>query len=125
MQCKFDESICGRVVGLGYVYYVNGIKLDEPRLLTAEDFVEVEDPMIETITADKLGLRGHYTYAEAKTAAVKLYYSNDDQIALMINYQFDSETYRDAYFEMQSWREIAARIATRLISRKEDGNDNL
>lgn len=54
------------------------------------------------------------TYAEIKTFVVKLHYSYDDQIALMLNYdEFPSE-YGQRYEEMQAWRDVAANIARRI-----------
>lgn len=39
-----DGTIYGREIYLGYSYYINGVKLDEPHLDTPEDFEEIDDP---------------------------------------------------------------------------------
>jgi hypothetical protein len=56
-----------------------------------------------------------FTYAQAKAAVVKMYYSYDDRIALMLNYQENPEDYTTAYQEMQSWREVAGQVAKKLV----------
>ena len=38
-----DGFIYGREIYLGYSYYINGVKLDEPHLDTSEDFEEIDD----------------------------------------------------------------------------------
>ncbi len=39
-----DNRIYGTEIYLGYSYYINGVKLDEPHLDTPEDFEEIDDP---------------------------------------------------------------------------------
>lgn len=39
-----DGAIYGREIYLGYSYYINGVKLDEPHLDVPEDFEEIDDP---------------------------------------------------------------------------------
>lgn len=39
-----DGTIYGREIYLGYSYYINGVKLDEPHLDTPEDFEEIDNP---------------------------------------------------------------------------------
>lgn len=46
-----DNRIYGTEIYLGYSYYINGVKLDEPHLDTPEDFEEIDDP--EEITAEE------------------------------------------------------------------------
>jgi hypothetical protein len=38
-----DGTIYGREIYLGYSYYINGVKLDEPHLDVPEDFEEIDD----------------------------------------------------------------------------------
>ncbi len=40
---KSDGMLFGKTIILGYAYYINGEKLEEPRLETPEDFEEVDD----------------------------------------------------------------------------------
>lgn len=39
-----DGTIYGSEIYLGYSYYINGVKLDEPHLDTPEDFEEIDNP---------------------------------------------------------------------------------
>lgn len=78
--------------------------------LTIEDFNEVSESEFECIDNVWYDFRNH-TYAYIKTFIVKLHYSNDDQIALMLNYQDNPEKYNDVYITMQEWRDYAGRIA--------------
>ena len=45
---KGTENIFGKEIFLGYSYYINGVKLDEPHLDTPEDFEEIEYQEEET-----------------------------------------------------------------------------
>ena len=116
LYCTFDGVMYGREVILGYVYYAKGEPLQEAHLLTAEEFIEIEDPLIAEMKAKYDGKTP--SYAEVKSDVVKVRYSYDDQIALMINYQDDPEKYRKAYEEMQQWRNIASYIAKEITNIK-------
>lgn len=50
------------------------------------------------------------SYADIKVALIKMRYSNDDQMALMLN-KDDSEEGLMYYNKMQEWREFASNIA--------------
>lgn len=54
------------------------------------------------------------TYGDYKTSIIKGRYSNDDQIAIMLN-KDNSEEDLEKYNRMQAWREWAAKLA-RLIT---------
>lgn len=73
-------------------------------ILTEEDFEEVDDSNFECIDNVWYDFR-NMSYAAIKTFIIKLHYSNDDQIAIMLN---DNE---DKMKEMQEWREYAASVA--------------
>lgn len=57
---------------------------------------------------------GIHTYAEAKRFVVGKRYSNDDQIAIILN-KDDSEEDALAYAKMQEWREWASLVAHKII----------
>lgn len=57
------------------------------------------------------------TYGEWKTKIIKWRYSNDDQIAILIN-KDDSEEDIIKYNRMQEWREYAAKLARKIINLK-------
>lgn len=42
-----DGQIYGKEISLGYSYYINGVKLDEPHLDTVEDFEQIDEPIDE------------------------------------------------------------------------------
>jgi hypothetical protein len=42
-----DGTLYGKEISLGYSYYINGVKLDEPHLDIPEDFEQIDDPNIE------------------------------------------------------------------------------
>lgn len=44
-----DGFIFGKEISLGYTYYINGKKLDEPLLELPEHFEEVDEPVIEEV----------------------------------------------------------------------------
>lgn len=44
-----DGFIYGKEINLGYTYFVNGVKLDQPLLELPEHFEEIDDPNIEKI----------------------------------------------------------------------------
>lgn len=117
LYCTFLESNYGREVSLGYVYYdKDGVLLEKPYLLEAKDFEEITDPQIENPEPSYFGLpESGFTYANAKAAVVKVYYSYDDQIALMLNYEEYPEKYEQLYQEMQQWREVAGQVAKELV----------
>lgn len=72
--------------------------------LTEEDFEEVDESNLECIDNTWYDFR-NMSYAAIKTFIIKLHYSNDDQIAIMLNN--NEEKMR----EMQEWREFASRVA--------------
>lgn len=57
---------------------------------------------------------GIRTYADAKRFVVSKRYSNDDQIAIILN-KDDSEEDALAYEKMQEWREWASLVAHKII----------
>lgn len=73
-------------------------------ILTEEDFEEVDESEFECIDNVWYDFR-NMSYAAIKTFIIKLHYSNDDQIAIMLNN--DEEKMR----EMQEWREFASLTA--------------
>lgn len=112
----FLNEMCFGEYGYGKVYYKDGKKLKKPYELTEKDFIEISESEFNELTPEKLGLKDGFTYGEAKSAVIKTKYSNDDQIALMLNYQNDEKTYKKAYEEMQTWRLISTAVAKWLVS---------
>ena len=89
-----------------------------PSTVEVDNFEE-EDIDLDTATHDKefIRLNGNllikcddFTYSGIKTAVISSRYSNDDQIAVMLNDE------QDEVDKMQAWREFAKDIATRLTN---------
>ena len=120
--CTLLEKDYGKSVSLGYIFYdKDGMLLEEPYLLEAKDFEEITDPQIENPEPSYFGLpESGFTYADAKAAVVKVYYSYDDQIALMLNYEEYPDRYAEAYQEMQQWREVAGEVAKKLVGEEDN-----
>lgn len=118
LYCKWNNAIYDSF-SLGYIYYRYGNKkLDSPYLLTEDDFEEIDPPQDNQIIID--GER--YTvesmdYAYLKTYIVKLHYSNDDQIAIILN-RDERGGNDEAYAEMQDWRDKAGFIARMYAGRQ-------
>lgn len=74
--------------------------------LTENDFEEVDESNLECIDGVWYDFRG-MTYAAIKTMIIKLHYSNDDQIAIMLNNN------EEKMMKMQEWREYASLTAKR------------
>ena len=86
-------------------------------ILTEDDFEEVSEDLIVVIDDKSYYFRG-MSYAEIKMFVIKLHYSNDDQIALMLNYQSNPSKYEQAYQNMQNWRDYAGNIASKYVINK-------
>lgn len=89
--------------------------------IVAEEEIIIDDMIIENnefivYHNGKIRQRYYpnYDYADWKTAIIKQRYSNDDQIAIMLNFETDS----DSYQRMQSWREWASVLSHKIINLK-------
>lgn len=83
-------------------------------ILKEEDFAEIkEDEVIEIDGANYIFYS--WTYSDIVEFIIKLHYTYDAQIATILNYQKDPEKYQEKYTEMQSWRNYAKEVASKLI----------
>ena len=57
----------------------------------------------------------HWTYGDYKSRIIKKKYSNDDQIAIMLNKDNSPEDYQ-YYEKMQEWRNFAGLLANKIIN---------
>lgn len=55
-----------------------------------------------------------WTYGDYKSRIIKKKYSNDDQIAIMLN-KYDSELDQIYYQKMQEWRAFASLLAKKIM----------
>lgn len=100
----------------------NIIALSAPSERAPFEEVEISlDDMTVTddlITFDIFSWRnpGIRTYADAKKFVVEKKYSNDDQIAIILNKDEDDEESMLAYQKMQEWRDWASVVARKIIS---------
>lgn len=106
-------------------YFLKGrniIALSAPSERAPFEEVEISlDDMTVTeefITFDIFSWRnpGIRTYADAKKFVVEKKYSNDDQIAIILNRDEDDADSMLAYQKMQEWRDWASVVARKIIS---------
>lgn len=89
------------------------------RLANYKDHLLVEDDFIELYEEDVIMIDGKnyifigWSYSDIKTFIIKLHYSNDNQIALILNYQLNPDKYEVDFKKMQEWRNYASEIATK------------
>ena len=87
----------------------------------AEEDVDFSNARINRIFIDYGGLRrlNHkYDYGQWKAAIIKWRYSNDDQIAILLN-KDDSAEDKMRYDKMQEWREYASVLAKKFVELNE------
>lgn len=85
---------------------------------SADDFTEVDMGDLNVSVSDGVVKFGTWfvvfpdslKYGDVKRAVIQLRYSNDDQMALILN-KDDSEDDAMLYQKMQEWREFASEIA--------------
>lgn len=56
-----------------------------------------------------------YNYSDWKTYIIHWRYSNDDQIAILLNKDCSKED-EEKYIKMQEWREYAAKLARKIVN---------
>lgn len=107
---SYLKSTDGKIIG----FNLNG---------DIEDFEEVElekplDIKVEgnqiTINNKILWFIDSLDYATIKTTIIKLRYSNDDQIALVLNKDLSEEGLM-YWQKMQEWRDWASEVATQIV----------
>ena len=105
-----------------YLIYKNQIGFQFP---SSEDIMEYD------INLDDLYIKGNTayynsgtlaqniikngSYGDYKSSIIKKRYSNDDQIAIILN-RDDSDEDLMRYYRMMQWREFAAELSKRIIS---------
>lgn len=99
---------------IAYFFEDNGEEIQEIEA-TVDDMHKV-GPII-LWAEDKLAQRifKNGTYADYKKAIIQKKYSNDDQIAIMLNKDSGDEADLLAYDKMQEWREWASIVAKKIL----------
>lgn len=108
LRRKSDGAVFGTELSLGYTYWIGGVKQTPPVLEKPEDYEDVTEVKVsdtESVYTNDL------SYSNLKAMIVKLRYSYDDQIALMLNYMEKPEEYKERYDAMLMWRDVAGEAA--------------
>lgn len=99
---------------IAYFFEDNGEEIQEIEA-TVDDMYKVGSIILWA--EDKLAQRifKNGTYADYKKAIIQKKYSNDDQIAIMLNKDSGEEADLLAYDKMQEWREWASIVAKKIL----------
>lgn len=81
--------------------------------------IEIKDGLIYYQNGKLVCAPEKLDYASIKTKMIKLRYSNDDQLALMLN-KDNSEEDTELYDKMQEWREWSGRFAKEVMAKIEE-----
>ena len=99
---------------IAYFFEDNGEEIQEIEA-TVDDMHKVGSIILwsEDKLAQRIFKNGAYAYY--KKAIIQKKYSNDDQIAIMLNKDSGEETDLLAYAKMQEWREWASIVAKKIM----------
>lgn len=99
---------------VAYFFENNGEEIQEIKA-TIDDMHKVGSIILWS--EDKLAQRvfKNGVYADYKKAIIQKKYSNDDQIAIMLNKDSGEEADLLAYAKMQEWREWASIVAKKIM----------
>lgn len=100
---------------IGYSFTDNGEEVNEVEMTLDDMHISGE---IILWSGNKLAQRKfkNGTYGDYKKAMIQKKYSNDDQIAIMLNKDSGEEVDLMAYQKMQEWREWASTVAKKIMS---------
>lgn len=122
-----DNLIKGKQFTLGYTFWLNHRVLPEPKQEYASDYTEITDEELsERIIIDSSAIaitaEESKDYGTLVDTLVKIKYSPEDQIAVLCNYQLNSndDNYIKEYNEMQEWRKLSKLSAKNYLERKND-----
>lgn len=96
-----DNQLFGTELYLGKTFYLNGEYIPEGKQEYSEDYIDVmvlniDDQDYPVIPTDK--------YETLVTELIRCKYSLDAELALVNNYQWYPDQYKDTYTEFQNWR---------------------
>lgn len=113
----FTDAGCylKRGSSIAYFFEDNGEEIQE-MTATIDDMKRVGNLLLwsDGCLAQRVIPNG--VYADYKKAIIQKKYSNDDQIAIMLNKDSGEEVDLMAYRKMQEWREWASIVAKKIIS---------
>lgn len=84
-------------------------------ILNISDMHIVGDHLYYNNNEFSIRLINNGTYEDYKTYVIKMRYSNDDQIAIILNRELSNEDL-NRYDRMQQWREFASKLAKKITS---------
>lgn len=87
----------------------------EEKDLVIDDNIELVDKTIKFKSVPLLFIIDEIDYASIKTTIIKKRYSDDDQMALILNKDNSNEDL-EYYNKMQEWRNFAADIARKVVN---------
>lgn len=111
-------SDAGKYLRLGnrLSYCFNTVTSDIQEVTDTLDNFVVTGSMITWCNGERaIGKIKDGTYEDYKTKMIKARYSNDDQIAIILNKDSGNDEDAIAYQRMQEWREYAAKVAREII----------
>ena len=79
---------------------------------------ELSDNLVKC-SEDSLYISHTYSYNQIVTSLIRFRYSLDEELALVNNYQWDSEKYKDEYTEFQEWRNTCKEAAKLYLASKD------
>lgn len=108
-----------RLVAIGYFFKVDEAYAVQEESIDLSTIEKISDSSIKVLTENgsvvMIGNNTNRTYGDWKTIIIKWRYSNDDQIAIMLN-KDESEEDLEKYNRMQSWREWASTLSKVIIN---------
>lgn len=108
-----------RLVAIGYSFKVDGAYTIQEESIDLSTIERISDSSIKVLTENSsvvmMGNNTKRTYGDWKTIIIKWRYSNDDQIAIMLN-KDESEEDLERYNRMQSWREWASTLSKAIVN---------
>lgn len=102
--------ICGSAVGFHFKAYDSVTELE----INIDDLHIVGNRALYNNDQFTQIINPKYTYGDYKSAIIKKRYSNDDQIAIILNAD-DSTEDKVKFQRMNSWRDFAAKLAHKII----------
>lgn len=107
-----------RLVAIGYSFKVDEAYTIQEESIDLSTIERISDSSIKVLTENgsviMMGNNTKRTYGDWKTIIIKWRYSNDDQIAIMLN-KDESEEDLERYNRMQSWREWASTLSKKIV----------
>ena len=108
-----------RLVAIGYSFKVDETYTIQEESIDLSTIERISDSSIKVLTENgsviMMGNNTKRTYGDWKTIIIKWRYSNDDQIAIMLN-KDESEEDLERYNRMQSWREWASTLSKAIVN---------